>query len=202
MWYNIFGDYMKYPTPIINKEKTSKQHKINGVIFENALNISNDFYRIHNIAIIHKKPTPIQIVRVDYPNRSKAKITEAYYKTPSTTDYNGIYKGKYIDYEAKETNNLSFSFKHIFQHQINHLVNVNKHGGIAFVIIYFKKANEVYIIDINTFYMLYLENLNGGVKSISITKAREIGALAPIGYTPPIDYLKAVDELYIKKKGY
>lgn len=190
---------MKYPTPIINKEKTSKQHKINGVIFENALNISNDFYRIHNIAIIHKKPTPIQIVRVDYPNRSKAKITEAYYKTPSTTDYNGIYKGKYIDYEAKETNNLSFSFKHIFQHQINHLVNVNKHGGIAFVIIYFKKANEVYIIDINTFYMLYLENLNGGVKSISITKAREIGALAPIGYTPPIDYLKAVDELYIKK---
>ena len=34
-------------------------------------------------------------MKVDYPNRSHAKIVEAYYQTPSTTDYNGIYRGKY-----------------------------------------------------------------------------------------------------------
>ena len=194
--YNISGDYMKYPTPIQNKENYKKTPKVNGVIFENALNISNEYYRLHDIAFIYKKPTPVQIVRVDYPQRTKAKITEAYYKTPSTTDYNGIYRGKYIDYEAKETNNLSFSFKHIFEHQINHLVKVNKHGGLAFVIIYFKKLNEVYLIDIPVFYELYLNNLKNGIKSISINKAREIGKIAPLGYTPPIDYLKAVDQLY------
>ena len=190
---------MKYPTPKKVTELRNTLKKQNGVIFENALNISNDYYRINNTAIIYKKPTPIQVVKVDYPVRSKAKIVEAYYKTPSTTDYNGIYNGKYIDYEAKETNNLSFSFKHIFTHQMEHLKKVKEHGGIAFIIIYYKRANEVFIIDIDVFYKLYLENLKDGEKSIKIEKAREIGVFVPMKYTPPIDYLCAVDKLYFNE---
>ena len=93
---------IKYPNPSIKNEKTQAV-KTHGMLFENALNTTNEYYRLHNKAIIYKKPTPIQVVKVDYPDRTKAKITEAYYKVPSTTDYNGVYKGKYIDYEAKET---------------------------------------------------------------------------------------------------
>ena len=188
---------IKYPNPSLTTEKftTIKTH---GMMLENALNISNEYYRIHNKAIIYKKPTPIQVVKVDYPARTKAKITEAYYKTPSTTDYNGIYKGKYIDYEAKETNNLSFSFTHIFPHQIDHLVNIKKQGGIAFVIIYYKKVDEVIIIDIEPFNKAYEEAKIKGKKSITVEKALELGKQVKKGYTPPLDYLKAVDELYFK----
>lgn len=186
---------INYPNPSITTEKP-KVIKTHGMLFENALNTTNEYYRIHNKAIIYKKPTPIQVVKVDYPMRSKAKITEAYYKTPSTTDYNGIYKGKYIDYEAKETNSLSFSFTHIFPHQIDHLINVKKQGGIAFVIIYYKKVDEVVIIDIDEFNKLYSDSEETGKKSISVEVAIEIGKSVKKGYTPPIDYLKAVDELY------
>ena len=71
-----------------------------GMKLENLINNSNTYYLENDLAVIHKKPTPIQVVRVDYPARNKAVIREAYYKTPSTTDYNGVYKGKYIDFEA------------------------------------------------------------------------------------------------------
>lgn len=190
---------INYPNGI---KKEIKQNTINsrGMLFENELNESNKYYLIHNKAIIYKKPTPVQIVKVEYPQRSKAKIVEAYYQTPSTTDYNGLYRGKYIDYEAKQTNNLSFSFKHIFPHQIEHLLRVDSQGGIAFVIIYFKKIDKIYLIDIKDFNRLYLENLKDGSKSIKASDIESLGGYeAKKGYAPLIDYLKTVDQMYFNE---
>ncbi|MDD2682053.1 MAG: Holliday junction resolvase RecU [Bacilli bacterium] len=186
---------VNYPNPSLNNLKP-KKIKSYGMMFEEALNISNEYYRIQDIAYIYKKPTPIQVVKVEYPSRNKAKIVEAYYKTPSTTDYNGIYKGKYIDYEAKETNNLSFSFTHIAKHQMEHLQKVHKHGGLAFIIIYYKKINKVVIIDIMPFMKLYKLGLENNEKSITYTKALEIGIEVKLKYSPQIDYIKALDEYY------
>ena len=93
-----------------------------GMELEKEINRTNQFYLSRDIAVIHKKPTPVTIVKVDYPKRSAAKITEAYFKLPSTTDYNGIYKGRYIDFEAKDNQLLtSFPLKSIHPHQIRHL---------------------------------------------------------------------------------
>ena len=185
---------IKYPNPSLNKpvikETTIKSH---GMMFEHSLNVSNEYYRSRDIALIYKKPTLVQIVKVSYPKRSSAKIIEAYYQTPSTTDYNGIYKEKYIDFEAKETVKNYFPFKHIFPHQIEHLEKVQKQGGIAFVIICFKSYNTVVLIDIKQFSELYH---NGERKSVSYEKAIEIGKVAKLSYSPPIDYHKAVDELF------
>ena len=182
---------IKYPTP--QKNSTHINHiKSQGMLFENALNLSNEYYLKKGIANIHKKPTPIQVVKVDYPKRSASRIVEAYYKTPSTTDYNGIYKGKYIDFEAKETIKNLFPFKHIFPHQVEHLVNIKKLGGIGFVIIYFRTQNEVYIFEIDIFNEL---STNGTKRSINHDDAVKYGILVPLGYTPLIDYLMAVDKI-------
>lgn len=190
---------VNYPYPM-GEEKKPRKLQSQGMMFEKALNISNEYYRIHNKAFIYKKPTPIQVVRVDYPARNKARISEAYYRIPSTTDYNGIYRSKYIDFEAKETNNLRFAFKHIHPHQIEHLTHIAEHGGIGFVIIYYRRVDEIYLIDISVFNRLLRKADKSGPKSISLQKAREVGVCVPQGYTPPIDYLKAVDEYYFKKK--
>ena len=93
-----------------------------GMNLEKDINTTNQYYLDMDRAVIHKKPTPVQIVKVDYPMRSAAKITEAYFKTPSTTDYNGVYRGKYIDFEAKECQSkTAFSLSYIHPHQIGSL---------------------------------------------------------------------------------
>lgn len=188
---------INYPNKInqnnISHNKVVKSH---GMALENSLNVSNEYYLLKGIANIHKKPTPVQVVKVNYPERSKAKIVEAYYKIPSTTDYNGIYKGKYIDFEAKETNNKSFYFKFIHEHQVKHLLSIDSMGGLGFVIIMFRTLNEIYIIDIKDFNKYYNDPV---VKCLTIDKVREIGILCKQSYTPPIDYIEAIETLYFKK---
>lgn len=189
---------IKYPNAKQSYVKTKKKTNL-GMLFENAINLSNEYYLINNRAVIHKKPTPIQVVRVDYPKRTKARIIEAYYRNKSTTDYNGVYRGKYIDFEAKETFNLSFDFKHIGLHQINHLKQVDMHGGIAFVLVYFKCKDKIFLMDIKDFdYFYQLSKNQDGKKSISIEIFSEVGVEVNKRYAPMIDYLEAVDNFYFE----
>ena len=81
-----------YTSMIEGKHNTAHR----GMNIEEDINLTNEYYLSHDIAVIHKKPTPIQIVKVSYPERSSAKIVEAYFRTPSTTDYND-YFFSYLD---------------------------------------------------------------------------------------------------------
>lgn len=163
--------------------------------FEKLIDESNAFYRAQNKAVIHKKPVPVQIVNVDYPRREMAKITEAYYQTPSTTDYNGIYKGKYIDFDAKESSvATSFALKNIHPHQIEHLASVALHGGIAFILIMFKKQDTVHLLPIEPL-LTFVKRAEKGRKSITYEEVLTHGILVEQGYRPSIDYIKAVDQL-------
>ncbi|MDK6437264.1 Holliday junction resolvase RecU, partial [Lactobacillus crispatus] len=77
---------VNYPRGIFSsiEHSISHQNKIifsdRGMTLEQQINESNEYYLNHNIAVIHKKPTPIQIVKVDYPRRSRAVIKEAYFR--------------------------------------------------------------------------------------------------------------------------
>lgn len=180
------------------KKQASKSHL--GINFEELINKSNQYYLDNNIAVIYKKPTPIRITKVDYPSRNKAKITEAFYQIPSTTDYNGIYKGKYIDFEAKSCNGKSFPFTNIYTHQIKHLERIINHGGIAFLLIMFNDYKEVYLLDGKILVELYNKSLNGERKSIAYSYFKENAELIEISYLPTINYLKAVNKIYFGEK--
>lgn len=185
----------KKKTTITISEPTKKHYTSHrGMSLEEDITLSNEYYLINDIAVIYKKPTPVQIVKVDYPRRSSAKIVEAYYKTPSTTDYNGIYKGKYIDFEAKETKNDTFPFANIFKHQIDHLKRVIDHGGIAFVIIAFTHRNEVYLIDASIMIDAYYHSNR---KSIKYETIKEKGHLIKQSFNPRLCYLDIIDEFYL-----
>lgn len=183
---------------IANPKTHVNTHMGRGMSLEKDLNDSNAYYRTCERALIHKKPTPIQVVKVDYPARNAAKITEAYYKTPSTTDYNGIYKGRPIDFEAKETKSkTSFPFKSIHPHQIEHLKKVIHHGGIGFFIIRFTSFNETFLVDATVLIPLYSESTR---KSISYAQVKQLGSLIRQSITPRLCYLDTIDALYFKEE--
>lgn len=187
---------MKYP----NKKETANKTYINygkrGMTLESDINSSNRYYLDNDIAVIYKKPTPIKVVKVDYNKRINTKITEAYYEIPSTTDYNGIYKGKYLDFEAKETKSkTSFSLNNIHNHQILHLKRVIDHGGISFLIIRFTCLDKTFLIFAKDF-IDYINNNDR--KSIPLAYIEEKGYLIKDGYNPIIDYIKVINN-YIKE---
>ena len=181
-----------YTSMIEGKHNTAHR----GMNLEEDINLTNEYYLSHDIAVIHKKPTPIQIVKVSYPERSSAKIVEAYFRTPSTTDYNGIYKGRYIDFEAKETKSLRFPFCNISEHQINHLERVQRHGGIAFIIIAFTSVGEVYLLDASIMIERFFHDKK---QHISYDEVKESGHLIKQGYQPRLAYLDVIDEFYLKE---
>ena len=186
---------IKKAPSLVKNEKNNKKANL-GMLLEEMINDTNTYYLNKGVAVIHKKPVPIQIVKVNYPSRCEAIITEAYYKTPSTTDYNGVYRGKYIDFEAKETNNLtSFSLNNIHAHQVEHLKQIVSHGGIGFLIVYFKKHDEVFLLPYEVLEG-YWEKRNIERKSIPYEVFKEKGYLIKVSYIPRLDYLKVLDEVY------
>ena len=128
---------VNYPHKISSQKRQAplsqtKNFANRGMSFEKMINATNDYYLSHGLAVIHKKPTPIQIVRVDYPQRSRAKIVEAYFRQASTTDYSGVYDGYYIDFEAKETRQKhAIPMKNFHHHQIQHMEQVLAQRGSA-----------------------------------------------------------------------
>lgn len=191
---------MNYPSGVkknttqkISSVLTDVSHKNRGMTLENEINISNEYYIKIDKAYIYKKPTPIKITKVDYPTRDKTVIKEAFFTVPSTTDYNGIYKGKYIDFEAKETKSkTAFALTNIHPHQIKHLENISNHGGIAFLLVRFTTINETYLLPAEKL-ISFLNNEER--KSIPRDYFLENAYLIKDSYKPRIDYLKTVDIL-------
>ena len=157
-----------------------------GMSFEDDLTKSNEHY------------LAVQIVKVHYPKRAAAVITEAYFRTPSTTDFNGIFKGRYIDFEAKETSNATiFPLQNLHEHQVNHMIEVKKHGGITFLLVKFSKFNEIYLLPCENLAKFWQEYKLGNRRSIRREEFAQYGTKIPEGAFPRIDYLKVVEELFL-----
>ena len=179
---------VNYPHQISRKiaqVRTKKSNRVDfanrGMNFESAINATNDYYLSRGLAVIHKKPTPVQIVKVDYPKRSRAKIVEAYFRQASTTDYSGVYKGYYIDFEAKETR------------QIKHMSQVINQDGICFVLLHFSTLKETYLLPAKDLIAFY--QIDKGTKSMPLDYIKKRGyAIAESAY-PQVPYLEIIEKL-------
>lgn len=193
---------INYPNgkkPAIKQEenkKPAKRHLASasnrGMGLEDDINKSNLFYKEKGLCLITKRPTPINVVKVDY--SKGAIITNAYFEKQSTTDYNGVYKSRYIDFEAKSTRQkTSFPLNNIPSQQIEHLKQVIRHGGIAFFIVEFATLDEVYFLDAQKV-VDFIKNDERA--SLPLTYIKENGREIKRGYMPRLDYLPIIEEYY------
>ncbi|MFC3931298.1 Holliday junction resolvase RecU [Streptococcus dentapri] len=189
---NYPHNLVRKPLPKVKQEKKHINFANRGMSFEAAINRTNEYYLSHQIAVIHKKPTPVQIVKVDYPKRSRAKIVEAYFRQASTTDYSGVYKGHYIDFEAKETHQkTAMPMKNFHAHQVEHMDQVLKQNGICFALLYFSSLKETYFLPARALIDFY--QIDKGTKSMPLHYIRKNGIEIKENAYPQVPYLDIID---------
>ena len=182
---------MNYPNNIKKNYHKLVSYANRGMDLENLINKTNESLIENDIAIIYKKPTPIHVNKYNYDNK---RITDAFYETPSTLDYNGIYKGYYIEFDAKNTNLKNLPLANIANHQIEHIKRIIKHNGIVFLLI--SIMDNIYVLNGITLIDFIDHNDR---KSIPFDYIDKNGIKVDYSYLKGIDYIKAVDELIRRK---
>ena len=139
-----------------------KSRGLRGSTLEDLINRTNEKYLESGLALIQKIPTPITPINIDKENRH---ITLAYFDQKSTVDYIGAVQGIPVCFDAKECAADTFSLQNIHEHQVEFMMNFEKQGGIAFLIIYYSHKELFYYLNLKQLLGFWNRAKNGGRKS-------------------------------------
>ena len=162
-----------------------------GMAFEKLINLSNEMYQREEVALINKRPTPVKVLKMVY-----GRVKDGYYESKSTVDYDGVYKGRAITFEAKSTNEINrFDLKNIAQHQLDYLEKAEKMGAICFFLIEFSKDKAVFVVPLSVIQSyVRISKQPEGKKSIPRASLNIYGYLVEQTERASVDYLQYVDE--------
>ena len=167
---------------------------LRGSAFEEMVNMTNQLYLRHQLALVQKIPTPITPIEV---NNREHIITKAYFGEKSTVDYIGVVQGIAICFEAKETQYKNFPLKNIHHHQMNFMEGFTQQDGIAFLLVHFKFTSEVFYLPFEKLKSYYNLSLQNGRKSIPYS-AFDPKFLVRNAEGFPIHYLEALSTYLTK----
>lgn len=170
--------------------KTYNRSKANlGKQLERLLDMTNNQYRNEGVADIRKVPTPVSIK-----GNNKGVIT-GHVTKGEWVDYVGIYDGRAIVFDAKETSSAtSFPLVNISDHQYELLQSWHQKGAAAFLIVQFtKKFEEIYILQFADLEEWWKRAQEGGRKSIPHKFFVENCRLVKSEGGFVLDYLRRVD---------
>ncbi len=139
-----------------------KAHGLRGSALEELINITNEQYAEKKLALIQKVPTPITPIDIDKETRH---ITLAYFDRKSTVDYIGAVQGIPVCFDAKECAYDTFSLQNIHPHQIRFMEQFEAQDGIAFLIVYFTRRDEIYYMPFRDVKRFWDRAQDGGRKS-------------------------------------
>lgn len=161
-----------------------------GMAFENTLNYTNQIYLNQGRAIINKRPTPVKVLQ-----SKGTRVLKGFYEEKSTVDYDGVYKGISIVFEAKSTKEKRLPLSIISDHQVKYLADAEKLGAISFLIVDMRALGEVFLVPSNMLQKYMKEAKQGGRKSIPLRDLEVYTQLVKSQNGVPLDYLSVVDRL-------
>lgn len=136
---------------------------LRGSLLEDLINRSNEVYLEKGLALIQKIPTPITPVKID---KESHQITLGYFEQKSTVDYIGAVQGIPVCFDAKECTSDTFALQNLHEHQVKFMTEFEKQGGIAFLIIYYTKRDEIFYLPFRDMIRFWKRMEDGGRKSI------------------------------------
>ena len=185
---------MLYPGKAKKAYQKPVSYAKRGMDLESLINEANKYYLDNDIAVIYKKPTPVEIKKVSY--KGKTEYIEGILREKSTLDYTGVYKGYYLDFDAKSSKSkTSFPLANIHKHQLLHIDRVLKHKGISFLII--EMNDRFFILDGNV--LMNFVN-NNDRKRIPFEFIQKEGLEIKLKFSPTLDYITVLDTLISKKE--
>lgn len=137
---------------------------LRGSVLEDMINMTIEHYLSKNLALIQKIPTPIKPINIDKETRH---ITLAYFDQKSTVDYIGAVQGIPVCFDAKESAVNTFPLQNIHEHQIRFMEQMEKQGGISFILLYYSHRNEAYYLPLRDIKAFWERAQNGGRKSFT-----------------------------------
>lgn len=162
-----------------------------GMAFEKLINLANEMYQRGGVALINKRPTPVKVLK-----SAGGRVLNGFYEAKSTVDYDGVYKGRAVAFEAKSTQSLTrFDLSNIAQHQLDYLEKAEKMGAICFFLIEFSKDQTVFLVPASVIQSyVRMSHQPNGKKSISRADFDIYGYLVEQTERAPVDYLQYIDE--------
>ena len=98
---------------------------------------SNHVYRMRQEAVIHQAHAEVKTIKGMRP----------FYKSKAGLDFYGVYDGKYVTFDSKQTaSKTSYPLDKIKHHQYNTVIETDKAGGIAFLLVRFSYWGETYYL--------------------------------------------------------
>lgn len=166
-----------------------------GMAFEATLNLVNQLYKARKIAVINKRATPVKVLK-----SKGTKVLSGYFEEKSTVDYDGVYRGRSICFEAKSVETATrFDLSNLHDHQYEYLNSVDQQGAIAFVLIEFRNSKDIYLCSLSMIRKYVNQSRNGGRKSIPIEAFEYEAMLVKDTGRAPLDYLECVDRIIESK---
>lgn len=135
---------------------------LRGSTLEELINLTNEKYRNHKLALVQKIPTPIKPISID---KNTRHITLAYFEQKSTVDYIGTVQGIPICFDAKECAGTTFPLSNIHEHQIQFMKEFEQQQGVSFLLLYFASKDTFYYLTFAKLEEFWKRSKNGGRKS-------------------------------------